>query len=859
MKNLYLLCCLLLSQTFTIAQNKKDTKEKEDSQYELKHKNSAWYKAMQQPHANYFVVKKYFDKYFASHKWEESRCRELGEGWIKSSIFYLDKNGIVQPKPAFEDASKRNLQKNSFFNSTTRTVGSWTMIGPVNSDRTGYSSDYNHGGYVYLNRFDPTNPQKMFASFVTGGLWMTSNGGVDWTLTDPNMPAESYSDIDVCRDAPNTVYAINSSRVIKSTDGGLNWSNTTLTSGSYSGKAYDIAASPADPNIVVARWGNNIYRTTDGGSTWASIITGLPNYSTWDCSNHSEMLDWSSTDNNVVYCLSTSNNNKVVVYRSANAGASFSIMTTLTLDAAANGQIVGWAKLLLPSNNSSEIYVAIGSGTTAYAHHAVHLYKLNNTTGAEVLKRVNMLDGLTDPTGLHHGDMAMDRNDENKLVYGTYLPDRIYYSTNNGVTFSTSSPTHSDIRSVDMVSNKVIVGSDGEIAYSGDGGINLATISNSISNHELWGFGSAFKTDLVASGNNHGPAMVKENGNGFEWYNLSGADQGNTDVNPLDDRYIYSQGYSNYRYFRTGVHTMINEANLLDAGGIYSYFNSMEFHPNLYYSLITHHAGQYPTGNPNLATWKNSLIKTIDNGATISIIKTFTDQVFREKVCMTNPNVIYVIVGLANNKVWKTVDGGANWNDVTPTVAESLGKTNISDIAVSDADPNQVWITYSGVQNTCKVLKSTTGGAGWSLVGTQSTLTSNPNTKIIFQRGSDGGVYVANTSGVYYKNNTMPDWAMLGYGLPEMEIRFMFINYNSGKLRIGTSRGAWENDLYETSPPKAQISASTNKIACPRETIQFKDYSTVRNASATWAWSFPVVLPPLLHWKTLPLLMPVLQ
>ena len=39
--------------------------------------------------------------------------------------------------------------------------------------------------------------------------------------------------------------------------------------------------------------------------------------------------------------------------------------------------------------------------------------------------------------------------------------------------------------------------------------------------------------------------MIKEAANGFDWYNGTGADQGNTDVNPLDDRYIYSQGYSN--------------------------------------------------------------------------------------------------------------------------------------------------------------------------------------------------------------------------------------------------------------------------------------------------------------------------
>ena len=56
---------------------------------------------------------------------------------------------------------------------------------------------------------------------------------------------------------------------------------------------------------------------------------------------------------------------------------------------------------------------------------------------------------------LHHGDITMDRNDENKIAYGSYgdYDFGIHYSIDNGQIFNGSTPVHPDIRSLDMVSN----------------------------------------------------------------------------------------------------------------------------------------------------------------------------------------------------------------------------------------------------------------------------------------------------------------------------------------------------------------------------------------------------------------------
>lgn len=842
MKKIYFLLLALLSLNILAQKTdkKEEGEENEDFKYETKHKNKPWFSEMKDG-ADYFAIKNKFDQYFGKHNWEQSKNRQIGEDWLKTKLFYLDKNGKVQPEPNIDRAS---ILKNTTFTTSTTQIGDWTLLGPVNSARTGYSSNYNHGGYVYLNRIDPTNPQKMFASFITGGLWVTNDGGQNWTLTDSSYEDVKYNDIDVAISDPQTVYALSKNRLLKSVDGGLNWVSTNLNNTNYTGTAYDIAVSTSDSNLLIARWGTSIYRSTDGGTTWNAVQTGLSNCSIWDSSSHSEMMEWDSTDSNNVFAINQSNGTSLQIYKSTNQGQNFSQLVTITLDSSLTGQVIGWAKLFMPTSNTDSFYLAVGSGTTASNHLAAHLYKINKTTGNIELSRINMVTGIGDPYAhdpvLNHGDIQMDRTNENNIAYGSYGNQKIHISTDNGATFTVSNAmTHHDIRTLDFINNKLIVGSDGEMAVTTDNANTFTTLTNSISSHELWGFGSAFKTNIVAAGTNHGPVMVKETYNGFDWYNGTGADQGNTDVNPLDDRYIYSQGYSNYRYFRTGPHSLINESNSLDLGGIYSYFNSIEFHPNKYYTIITHHAGNRPAGNPNLATWKNSLIKTEDNGASISIVKTFTNQVFREKISAKNPKTMIVVEGLSNNKLWKTTDEGTTWTNITPSLAASSNQTNISDIAIGDEDPNQIWITYSGVQTVCKILKSNDGGVTWTNL-TTNVLTSSPLSRIVFQRGSNGGVYVGNKAGVFYRNNAMPDWVMLGNGLPTCDVRFMFINYNENKLKIGTSRGAFMHDLYEISPPNALISVNSNKISCgAAEPLQFKDYSVVRNASATWNWSFP--------------------
>ncbi|SMO38711.1 LamG-like jellyroll fold domain-containing protein [Solitalea koreensis] len=838
MKKTLLSLLLCLSISIVSAQEKpgkeisgekhEEYEENESPETELKHNRALWNTLLKKEKPNYFKVEKLFKNYFKKHPEENSKPKQYCADWLKTQLFYLDNKNRVVASPKTNYNSIRSFAPGVLASVTDTMAGDWHMLGPRNVYETTYSAKGNNGGYVSLVRIDPTNPNKLFISFQCGGLWVSSNGGTVWQLTDANMPDQEYIDIDVCKGNNSYVYAISLGAVIKSTDGGLTWSTTSLNLTNYPGHwGYDIAVSPTDPNIVVARWNDKLYRTTDGGTTWNVVKSGLKVHTVWGGSGVcSELLDFHPTNNNIVYLLDYGQNqNNVTIYRSGDAGATFTTLGQPVNVPSGLGTAICWSKILTATNNPAVFYLAMDTGNDTMSPAYCSLFKLDATTGAILQTRVNMAD-------LGHGDITMDLNNENNIVYGKYGETKAFYSTNNGATFIQSSTTvHADLRAFSMVNGKVLMGTDGEATCSANGGLTFTSLSATISNHELWGFGAAHKSDILGAGLNHGPLMIREHEGAGGWYNALGADQGNTDVNPLDAKYLYSQGYGVYNVERTGPHVMKTTGSQIDPGGIYSYFNSMEFHPNLYYTLITHHA----------STYKNSLIRSSDNGVTIDkIVKTFTNQVFREKICKTNPNYMYVVEGLSNNKLWKTTDGGTNWVDITASTAVTgIGVRNISDIAVSDVNPNEVWVTYSGVQNTCQVLHSTDGGISYTNL-TTPVLTSFPVTKIIFQRGTNGGVYIGNKSGIFYRNNSLGDWVKLGTGLPMLDVRFMFVNYYKNKLMIGTSRGAWDHDLYEHSNTMAQISAEKDSVRSVYDKVQFRDYSVVRKGpNVSYSWSFP--------------------
>ena len=174
----------------------------------------------------------------------------------------------------------------------------------------------------------------------------------------------------------------------------------------------------------------------------------------------------------------------------------------------------------------------------------------------------------------------------------------------------------------------------------------------------------------------------------------------------------------------------------------------------------------------------------------------FNDKITSIEVAWSNPNVIYVSTWPSwwgTKKIWRSGDRGNTWSDITP--ANINGQDWIPyDITVSSQDENTIWIArcsmYGGVQDAqgFEVFKSLDGGQNWVNI-TTSTLDNINATNIVHQRGSNGGVYLGTRNTVYYKNNNMQDWEIYNNNLPKSTFSTQLVpNYRAGLLLNGTNR-----------------------------------------------------------------------
>jgi len=154
----------------------------------------------------------------------------------------------------------------------------------------------------------------------------------------------------------------------------------------------------------------------------------------------------------------------------------------------------------------------------------------------------------------------------------------------------------------------------------------------------------------------------------------------------------------------------------------------------------------------------------------------------------------YIYLAKGGHQFYYSHDGGTSWGNTTINFAVR----SLTYIAVNPDDPKELWVTLGHFVEGKKVYKSEDGGVTFTNVS--GSLPNVPVNCIVYEKGSNDGVYIGTDIGVFYKNNALSDWQVYSDNLPTTIVTELEIQYLSDKLYAATfGRGVWVSDLYTSS------------------------------------------------------------
>lgn len=764
-----------------------------------------WVELMNDTSRNFYEIQ---DAFY--DEWDGKEY-EKGNGWkqFKRWEWYMEPRvyptgNRINTQKAYEE---RMAFEADYGTPQTKSNG-WTSIGPNDWQ----SISYNPGiGRINVVAEHPTNPQIIYAGSPSGGIWKSTDGGTNWENLNDDFPSLGVSGIAIDHTNPQTIYIATGDKdgsdtysigVVKSTDGGQTWNNTGLSHNlTQFLVCRELIMHPTDPNILLVATNDGLYKTSDGGANWDLSAAG-----------NIRDIEFHPTTPSIVYASTDQ------LIRSTDGGDSFS---TISNGLPGSGD-VNRMELAVSEDQPDWIYALTGKESDASFHG---LY-LSTDSGVSFQLQANTpnLFGYAmagdDDNGQSWYDMAIDADPNNaSTVFVGGI--NVWKSTDAGQNWSINTHwvypssvgyTHADIHELRFFNGNLYCGSDGGIFTTSDSGNNWTDLTPGMQISQFYRLAlSPQNAGIVIGGTQDNGSNLLQNNT---WTHVYGADGMEAEVNPTNADIMYcTYQFGGMRRTADGGN---NWSLIFDGDGE----NGGWVTP--YEAIGT---------NTVIAGYEN-VWKSTNNGNSFTPISSFggTETIRDLDVADGDPDIIYVVFP---NSVQKTEDGGATWQNVT----NNLPNLAVTDIQIHPTHPQIVWLTTSGYDNGDKVFVTTDGGSNWQNIS--QNLPNIPANAIVYQEGTDGGLYVGMDVGIYYTDSTLSNWQAFDLDLPNVIISELEIHYGADLIRAATyGRGIWESDLYtpSTLAPEADFTNSLTQI-CPSDSITFSDAST--NAAPGWTWYFP--------------------
>jgi photosystem II stability/assembly factor-like uncharacterized protein len=708
----------------------------------------------------------------------------------------------------------------------------WRNVGPPRS------------GYVSVPAGVPGDSTTYYAGMPEGGVWKTTNGGVTWKPIFDDVHVASVGGVAVAPSDPKIVYVGTGNQsgwsfttgkgVYKSTDAGKTWTNVGLATSEYIG---GIVVDPKNANnVLVAAIGpraaggggrgaapapqapvtgeRGVYRTTDGGRTWTRV---LPT----DGSAGASDVYMDYYDPQIVFALLT-------------AGAALPAAPALPQPATGPGTGV------FKSTDGGATWTSVG-GRGLPDGARISAFAVSSGTHGRRLYAVAAAGG--GGRGAGGGGRALYRSDDggDTWVFGTrqlasaggkmyadpqnhdvvyLMGTAIYRSTNAGQSVAAfwGAPSGADPRFlwIDPTNSKrMMAGVDQGPAISVDGGETF-TPYYGVVNGQFYRVATDYDFPYHVCGpqQDSGTACVPSRTDFGEirpsdWYSGGGFENGFLIADPLDKRYLYTQGwYHVLRRFdrQTGQVVVLYQPTSEDRFGGAPPLAFSPRDPKTMYM-----AAQWVMSSTDRGqTWKvisNDLL-VVPRGPTPEAAPgeritgvgapAVGGSIQSLAVSPVTPGVIWV--GTSNALVHLTRDDGKTWTHVTPPNMPG-GGINVLD--ASHANAGTAYVALLSRDNHPHIYRTSDYGQTWQEIS--NGLADGAAVRVVREDPVDPNLLYAGTvTSTYVSFDRGDHWQSLQLNLPTTVVSDMTIKDND--LVISTyGRGFW---ILDDVSPLRQIRAA---------------------------------------------------
>jgi len=705
------------------------------------------------------------------------------------------------------------------------------MIGPTNA-----------GGRIADLEIPIDQPNTYYVGAASGGVFKTEDSGVSWQPIFDEQSVLAIGDIEISKNNTDLIwvgtgeadaYRVHAGDgVFKSEDGGITWESKGLSNAATVGK---VKLDPNNDDIIfVAAMGpiyrssedRGIYRSKDGGDNWTKVLY-IDDYTGGiDIALH-------PSNSNIIYASMWEREftENLSVYGGPNSGLYRSLDGGDTWEELENG--------LSTSNTISKIKVEIAPSNpnvvySLYINAAGNIegFYYSNDGGdsweernSEQLPSVGFND--------YFGDIYVHPTDEN-TVYN--MGFQAYKTTDGGQSWThVFVGVHFDQQSFSfdpMTPDKLIIGNDGGLYKSNDGGVTSTKVNNipitqfyrlyvNNNNNNII-YGGAQDNGSWRSTTTDGIDDWEKVNEGDGMQPLAATTDGSFWYSSTQSGQLYKQGYAGYVEVTPSIG--VDERNNWDT--------PVTFDPNntetLYYGSnkvyrTTNGADSWNVISPDLSNGPGPGSKAFGTLTTIDVSSLDSDLIY---------------AGLDDGNIWVTENGGTDWTKIS----NDLPVRWVTKVYADRENSDKVYVTLSGYrygEDNGNVYVSNDRGQNWTAIG--ATLPDIPINDIVKDLGEK--LMIGTDVGIFLSQNEGNTWQPFGTNLPSILVTDLHIIDENNTLYAATyGRSMYKFDISSVMTSTEETSIVENNFTiAPNPAKDFTQITlpkTAQQISATIYGSF---------------------